>query len=224
MQILLLLWVVVLGLCGSLIQVPRAAAQGGEAVIGMWSRIAQGSQGYQREIIEFGQDGTYVVGICLTQRSLGSCKGPATPVRQGSYAVQGSTLILETSGGSREMYEWAVEERPDTSPSLFSNRPVPRVLYLTDAYNQNHQFNSMVIQPSWGEPARQQSYPEAAPQPYPGPPQQSRAERCCMHRHGWCKPWALEPGRYAPQVDYAELNSSCYCPGDAQGAVGQVCP
>jgi hypothetical protein len=61
-------------------------------------------------------------------------------------------------------------------------------------------------------------------QPSPEPTQQFRAERCCIYRLGWCKPWQLRPGRGAPEAEYyAALNSVCYCV-DEKGSVGQYCP
>lgn len=140
---------VAFGLWSALMPTTPAAARDSDEISGMWSRIRNGTQGRMRDIVEFRGNGTYTIGICLTQASLGWCNGSATPTDQGNYVIQSNKLTLQTSGGDRKNYTWRVEARPDDPPRPSGGRPTPKVLYLTDTNNSTQQFNNMVVQPNW---------------------------------------------------------------------------
>jgi hypothetical protein len=110
--------------------------------------------------------------------------------------------VVDVGGGakgaiSREEFEGLSQEA--TATALQADRDC-----------RERVFNKLVDKLS--APAQLQ-YTPRSPHQSPGVPQQSRAERCCIYRLGWCKPWGLEPGRNARTVTYSELNTLCYCQG-----------
>jgi hypothetical protein len=128
-------------------------AQGASELVGWWSRLRNGSQGYVRDVIEFAVDGQYVSGMCLTNSQNGWCRPGAAPLTGGSYVVQGQVLQLENGLRFRAedlvasaRYGWAVELLPDDPPT---GRPPARTLHLVTESGERSAFNDMRVQPGW---------------------------------------------------------------------------
>ena len=144
-------------LCGSLAFAGSASAVSAEMdeVSSFWSRLTPKSQGYQRDVIEFRRDGTFAIGICMTQAG-SSCGLTATPVRRGTYVARTQTLILRTPNQGETTYRYRIEVRADFNqsrggPPVYrdTGRPPHRALYLTEPSGQAMVFQEMRSKPTW---------------------------------------------------------------------------